>query len=313
MGLKTSDGVKHWTLIGWVCLALAGCSPNPSAELRPQLFDGNRAYRHVEKLVGYGPRPAGSTALGSSATYIASQFQEFGLTTEEQVFQARTPRGTIQFRNLVAKTTGRGGPGQVIVLGAHYDTKFMEQFRFVGANDGGSGVGVLLEMARIAGNQPNLWFVVFDGEEAVVEYTAQDGLWGSRFFVEDLKGRKQVDWIKAFVLLDMVGDAQLNITIPGNSTPALTQRVFDAARLMGYRDRFGYREGAMIDDHVPFLKAGIPAVDLIDFEYGSAPGLNDYWHTAQDTLDKVGPRSLEAVGRTTLRLIAQMQKDPPRR
>lgn len=300
--------MREIILTGLACLTLAGCGPKPGVAIRPQLFDGNRAYRHVEKLVGYGPRPSGSGALGGAATYISSQLQEFGLTVEEQVFQAQTPRGVVQFRNIVGKTSGRGGPGRVIVLGTHYDTKLFNQFRFVGANDGGSGVGVLLEMARVAGNQLNLWFVFFDGEEAMVDYGPQDGLWGSRSFVEDLKRNQRVDWIKAFILLDMVGDARLNVTIPANSAPALTRRLFDAARAVGYRDYFGYRDNATLDDHVPFLEAGIPAVDLIDFEFGSAPGLNDYWHTAQDTLDKISPRSLEIVGRTTLQLIADLQR-----
>ncbi len=294
-------------------LTLVSCGPRPHSEIRPQLFDGQRAVRHVEQLVGYGPRPSGSVALGYAATYISAQLQEFGLETREQVFRASTPRGVMQFRNIIGQTRGRGGPGQVIVLGAHYDTKMFEDFRFVGANDGGSAVGVLLEIARVAGNQPNLWLVFFDGEECMVEYGPQDGLWGSRFFVEDLKGKQQVDWIKAFVLLDMVGDARLHITIPRNSTPALAQRVFDAARDMGYRDYFGYFNGHITDDHTPFLEAGIPAVNLIDFEYGSAPGLNDYWHTPHDSLDKINPRSLAITGQTTLRLIALLQNSPPLR
>jgi len=299
--------MKRWELIAVACLTVAGCAPKPSQEIQPQLFDGQRAYRHVERLVGYGPRPAGSLALGMTATYISSQLQEFGLTVEEQVFRSATPRGGKQFRNIIGKTPGRGGPGQVIILGSHYDTKDFDQFPFVGANDGGSSTGVLLEMARVAGSQPNLWFVFFDGEEAMVEYGPNDGLWGSRFFVEQLKGDRRTDWIQAFILLDMVGDARLNVTVPRNSTPALAQAVFDAARALGYRDQFGYHTGDVTDDHVPFLEAGIPAVDLIDFQYGSAPGLNDYWHTPQDTLDKIRPRSLEIVGRTTLKLIAQLR------
>jgi glutaminyl-peptide cyclotransferase len=300
------------TRLGLVAVALwwAGCGPSPHTEIRPQLFDGNRAYRHVERLVNYGPRPPSSVALGTAAVYIAAQLQEFGLEAQEQVFRAQTPRGVMQFRNVVGRTKGRGGPGQVILLGAHYDTKILPQFQFVGANDSGSGVGVLLEIARVAGNQPNLWFVFLDGEEAMVDYGPQDGLWGSRFFVEDLKGTDRVNWIKAFILLDMVGDANLNVTVPRNSTPALTQLVFDAARDTGHRDRFAYHNGPITDDHVPFLEAGIPALDLIDFEYGSAPGLNDYWHTAEDRLDKLSPRSLAAVGQTTLRLISLLQKTP---
>jgi len=174
----------------------------------------------------------------------------------------------------------------------------------------GSSTGVLLEMARVASAQPNVWFVFFDGEEAMVEYGANDGFWGSKYFVKDLQGKDQANWIKSMVLLDMVGDAHLNITIPSDSTGALVQRVFQAANDTGHRDHFGYRNSAILDDHVPFLSAGIPAVDLIDFEYGSAPGLNDYWHTDKDTLDKISPRSLELVGQTALRLLWLLQQSP---
>jgi glutaminyl-peptide cyclotransferase len=287
---------------------LAGCGSKPPPELQWDQFDGTRAYRHVEKLVGFGPRPSGSVELSQAATYIAAQLQEAGLEIEYQLFSAPTPRGQVQFRNIVGKTRGgRGGPARVIVLGSHYDTKWMTNTPFVGANDGGSSVGVLLEMARVASAQPNLWFAFFDGEECMLEYGAQDGLWGSKFFVKDLKAENQVGWIKAMILLDMVGDAHLNITMPANSDGALVQQVFDASRALGYRDLFGFRETEILDDHFPFVSAGIPAVDLIDFEFGSAPGLNDYWHTEKDTLDKISPRSMEVVGKTTLRLLSLLR------
>ena len=157
---------------------------------------------------------------------------------------------------------------------------------------------------------PNVWFVFFDGEEAVKEYSNEDGLVGSRFFVEQLKADKRVDWIKGVILLDMVGDAHLNVTVPGNSTGKLVEGVFAAARDVGSRDYFTLGKTDMLDDHVPFLRVGIPAVDLIDFEYGSAPGLNDYWHTEKDTLDKLSPRSLEIVGQTTLRLLVSLRASP---
>ena len=292
-------------LITAVGLTLAGCgrstSPPPA---RPEDFSGQRAYAHVEQLVAFGPRPSGSVELAKSGDYIAARLREYGLTVEEQTFTAPTPRGSIRFRNIIGKTrTQRGGTAGVVVIGSHYDTKWFEQFRFVGANDGGSSTGVLLELARVAAAQPNLWFVFFDGEEAMVEYGPADGLWGSKHFVAELKRAGQVGRIKAMVLLDMVGDARLEIEMPSNGDGALIQQVFDAARAGGTRDYFGYRGGALLDDHEPFLAAGIPAVDLIDFTNGSKPGLNDYWHTEQDTLDKISPRSLEIVGQTTLRLL----------
>jgi Zn-dependent M28 family amino/carboxypeptidase len=178
----------------------------------------------------------------------------------------------------------------------------------VGANDGGSSTGTLLEIARVAAGQPNLWFVFFDGEEAMVEYSNEDGLWGSKYFVENLKGKNAVRQIKAMVLLDMIGDKNLNVIVTGS----LVDKVFDAARATGFREYFKYAGNGMLDDHVPFLRAGIPAVDLIDFDFGSAPGLNDYWHTEKDTLDKISPHSMEIVGQTTLRLIELLQNQPAR-
>jgi Zn-dependent M28 family amino/carboxypeptidase len=166
---------------------------------------------------------------------------------------------------------------------------------------------VLLEVARLAAAQPDLWFVFFDGEECLVEYGPEDGFWGSKFFVEQLKGDNQIKQFGAMILLDMVGDADLNIKMPANSDPALVQQVFEAARALGYRDMFGYRQTEVSDDHTAFMLVGIPAVDLIDFDYGSAPGLNDYWHTEKDTLDKISLRSLEVVGRTTLRLVSLLR------
>ena len=297
-----------------VLLLICGCGPRSErGEIPWQQFSGALAYGHVEKLVGFGARPSGSAALGRSAAYIKEQLlkeqlQSDGLTVEEQIFTAPTPYGPKQFRNLIAKTRlQHGDPHRIIVIGSHYDTKFMTNITFVGANDGGSSTGVLLELAHRTAQQPDLWFVFFDGEEAMVEYGDRDGLWGSKFFVEELKRTGQAERVKAMVLLDMVGDADLHVMIPANSTGWLAQNVFDAARATGFRDFFGFHRAEILDDHIPFLRAGIPAIDLIDFEFGSAPGLNDYWHTDKDTLDKISPRSMEIIGQTTLRLIALLQ------
>ncbi len=294
-----------------VAFLLAGCAPTPPGEIDWRAFDGNRAFAHAEKLVGFGPRPSGSEALARQADYLVAQLREFGLEAEEQTFRAATPRGTIEFRNVVGKTRGGGGGArQVILLGAHHDTKWMTNITFVGANDGASGVAVLLEIARVSARQPNLWFGFFDGEECIREYGPDDGLHGSRHFVEQLQKAGQTDWVKAMILLDMVGDARLNVTLPADGDGRLIAEVFEAARDTGHRDFFGYSPAPILDDHVPFLRAGIPAVDIIDFQFGSAPGRNDYWHTGQDTLDKISPRSLQIVGQTVLRLIFRLQNSP---
>jgi glutaminyl-peptide cyclotransferase len=280
----------------------AGCSQKSPPAIPWQSFSGERAMAQAEKLVSFGPRPSGSEAMKQQGDYIAAQLREFGLEVEEQTFQANTPRGPVEFRNLIGKT--RGGAGPVILIGAHYDTKWFTNMTFVGANDGASGSAVLLELARVTASQPNLWFVFFDGEECVRDYGADDGLHGSRHFVQSAGN------IRAMVLLDMVGDAHLNIRLPLNGDPTLTEQVFEAARDTGHRDYFCLGKGEILDDHVPFLQDGIPAVDLIDFEYGSAPGLNDYWHTDQDTLDKLSPKSLAVVGQTVLRMITLLEQTP---
>lgn len=293
--------------VALILLLLGGCGGSQAPQPIPwQQYSGARAYEHTTKLVEYGPRPSGSEALGRAATYITTQLQDYGLTAEEQVFMAQTPFGPKQFRNVIAKTRGQpDGPNRVIIIGSHYDTKIFTNLMFVGANDGGSSAGTLLEIARVAADQPNLWFVFFDGEEAMVQYTDEDGLWGSKFFVDNLKAKDQVKQIKAMVLLDMIGDKDLSVTVAGSFVP----KVFDASRVAGFRDYFKYGGNGLLDDHVPFLRAEIPAVDLIDFEFGSAPGLNDYWHTEKDTLDKLSPHSMEIVGQTTLRLIELLQNE----
>ncbi len=288
-----------------IALVLAvGCA-KPAPFPQPQAFSATNAFHHVTQLVAFGPRPSGSEALARSADYLAAQLQAAGVRAEVQEFRAGTPRGPVTFRNVIGRTKSTGG--KLIVIGSHYDTKYLPDIRFVGANDGGSSSGVLLELARVLAGQPDLVFVFFDGEEAMEEYRVADGLWGSRYFVEMLKAQGQVRQVAAMILLDMVGDANLNITLPSTGTPALLATVFRAAEMLGYRQAFSYSGYEIVDDHIPFLTAGIPAVNLIDFEYGSAPGRNDYWHTAEDTLDKLSLHSLEIVGQTTIQLVKLMR------
>ena len=296
---------KFILTLSTACL-LASCSPKLPTEVDWRSFDGKRAINHVRALVNIGPRPAGSPALTKACSYIASQLEEAGLEVQEQVFMASSPRGPLQFRNVIGKSPRRG-TDPIIIIASHFDTKYLPDINFVGANDGGSSSGALLELARCAAMMPNVWFVFFDGEEAIQEYSTSDGLIGSKFFVEQLKADKQVDSIKAVILLDMVGDASLNVTLPPNCTAKLVEEVFAAARDVGCREAFTLAKGDILDDHTPFMRVGIPAVDLIDFEYGSALGKNDYWHTDKDTLDKLSPRSLEIVGQTTLRLLCRLR------
>ena len=303
--------IRLLALTGFV----AGCTPPAPKPIDPQKFDARRALAHTTALVNMGPRPAGSPTLARAASYISAQLQEAGIVVAEEVFTAPSPRGPLQFRNIIGKTARkRGGTGQILIVAGHYDTKYLPNINFVGANDGGSSAGALLEIARCAAAQEDIWFAFFDGEEAIRDYDANDGLVGSKFLVDSLKGDGRLKQIRACIVLDMIGDANLKISIPANSTPALVDKAFTAAREGGVRDFFelGPESRPTLDDHVPFLRAGIPAIDLIDFDYGSAPGKNDYWHTEKDTLDKLSPRSFEIVGQTTLRLLAKLRAEAPK-
>lgn len=223
-----------------------------------------------------------------------------------------TPVGELMFRNVRGRIPGTGD--RVVLLGSHYDTKTGIE-GFVGANDSGSSTGLLLELARVLqanGPQPlGIQFAFFDGEESRLRYGPNDGFHGSRHWAEAMEADGSLSNLAAMILLDMVGDRDLTITIPRNGTPWLTSLAFDAARTEGARQRFQLYPYTVGDDHEEFFARGVPAIDLIDFQFGSAPGKNDYWHTAQDTLDKLSAESLGLVGRVAARMVAGVSRRPP--
>jgi len=273
--------------------------------------DGGRAFEYVRRFVALGPRPSGSAGAERAANWIADECRNLGWTPEIdewKEWKEQTPLGPCVFRNVLVKVPGRGR--RYVLVGAHYDTKRLPDAPdFVGANDSGSGVGVLLELLRVirqtgAWAGPPLLVAFFDGEECVVRYGPRDGLHGSRRLAGRLDafgGRRNC---AAVIVLDMIGDRDLTITLPQDTPPALAQAVFRAAESEGGRDRVGWflRAESILDDHTPFQRKGIPAVDLIDFEYGPD---NAWWHTDQDTLDKLSPESLAFVGRLCLRVIME--------
>jgi Zn-dependent M28 family amino/carboxypeptidase len=212
--------------------------------------------------------------------------------------------------NLIAKF--RAPARETVIVAGHYDTKRFDQFRFVGANDGGSSAALLVELARVLGtrrNALNYWLVFFDGEEAVQDWSATDSLYGSRHLVEKLSSSGGLSRLQALILVDMIGDAQLRILRESSSTPWLTDLVFNVAQRLGYGRYFVNSEHALDDDHMPFINAGVAAVDLIDFDYGPH---NSYWHTAQDTLDHCSPQSLTIVGRVVVATLNELEKSPHR-
>jgi glutaminyl-peptide cyclotransferase len=286
-------------------VALLVCTTSASQRKGPSV-DGNLAYSHVERLVGFGPRPPGSPAIAQSQTYITDVLKKLNLQVEHQDFLANTPNGTVSMKNIVAKADLSEKP--VVILGSHYDTKVMTNAAFVGANDGGSSTGLLLELARVFSQRRNafsVWFVFFDGEEAQREWSETDSLYGSRHFVEKLKAAGQTRAIKAMVLMDMVGDRDLKLENDASSTSWLMGLVRRSAVELGYGKYLAASQKGMVDDHVPFIRAGIAAVDLIDYEYGF-----NIWHTPNDTLDKISPRSLKIVGDIVVRTVENLNQKP---
>jgi len=288
-------------------LPLLGCQPEENIELPP--FDGDRAFAEVEALVQFSPRDAGTSNGWKAAEHISHRLESFGIETKIDTFTDMTPEGEKTFRNVIGRIPGK--TDRWIILGSHFDTMpGIENFQ--GANDSGSSTGVLLEIARMLGQERlvpevGILFAFFDGEEGIAHYVPGDGLHGSRHMAESLVQTGEVKNIKAMVLLDMVGDKDLHFTIPYNSSRTLVKEVLDAARTTGHRDRFSLSRGSIItDDHVPFLEIGIPAIDIIDFRFGSEPGLNNYWHTEEDNLKNISAQSLEIIGEITLQLLEQL-------
>ncbi|MEI6165969.1 MAG: M28 family peptidase [bacterium] len=279
-------------------------APAIKADYQVSEFKGSDAFTEVDHFLKSGSGVAGSPAAGKAADYLVRRLQEMDVSASMDTFEEATPDGVKTFRNVIGVIPGF--QKRIIILGAHYDLKSGID-SFVGANDSGSGVGLLLAMAPVlkaasaAGNE--VWLVFLDGEECRVNYGPNDGLHGSRHLAGKLVAEGRVPKVQAFILVDMIGDRDLNVTLPRNSDPALMAAVFKAAAAAGTRAVFALSDYTILDDHQPFLDKGIPAVDLIDFQYGSAPHLNDYWHTANDTLDKLSANSLEIVGQVVLRVM----------
>src|SRR5262249_16580199 len=291
-------------------LLLASCSrqsADSDAAGKDGEFSAARAYDHVKKLVALGPHPSGSEAIKKAQQYIESELKTYGLKITEDNFDAKTPRGTIPMKNIIAEL--RGEKPDVVLITGHYDTKL--QPGFVGANDGGSSAAAVLETARaLSKTKPEytLWFVFFDGEEAVVDWSAMGGMdntYGSRHLASKLKSEGSLNLVRALVLFDMIGDKDLDIKREGESTPWMVDAIWRSARALGYQKNFLEAEQYISDDHLPFMNAGVLVVDLIDFNYG--PG-HSYWHTNLDTLDKISGESIKIVADVVIRALPEIFK-----
>jgi len=273
-------------------LGLGGCGGEVTA---PQV-DPITAYRYTLEIANAGERPSGSPVLAQQADFIAATAKQFGATTRINDFEDDTPLGKMRFRNVIAEVPGRN-TSQFVLIGCHYDTKKMfSHIHFVGANDGASGVGALLAMIKAAAKKKpplTLRFVFFDGEESLYEYDHGDGLFGSRHDAAALEKSGELKQCRAMILLDMIGDRDLDITLPQGTDPDLAQRCFAAASKLGMTAKqVKWFKDDITDDHTPFKERGIPTIDLIDFDYGPN---NSWWHTSEDTIDKIAPESLAAA------------------
>jgi glutaminyl-peptide cyclotransferase len=263
-------------------------------------FSGEKAFAHVQRLVDFGPRPAGSEAIEKSRHYIEDQLRRSGWQVTRQAFTDDTPRGKVQFVNLIAQFPNQGHTAPLFLFCSHYDTKTFDAIRFVGANDGGSSTGLLLELARVIALHPNLAskieLVFFDGEEAYDHFSETDGLYGSRYFAKQLEGSAKR--FRGGILFDMVGDSSLDVTLPADSPSEMARDIFAAAETLKLRNHFTYLDREMIDDHSPLNAIGVPTIDVIDFDY-------PWWHTAGDTTDKISPKSLQIVGSVALYYLSE--------
>jgi Zn-dependent M28 family amino/carboxypeptidase len=266
-------------------------------------FDGKRAFAHVAKQVSFGPRPSGSQAILETQDYLQSELKSYGCTVETDSFTADTPIGRLPMKNILVKIPG-DKPG-AILLGTHYDTKRLENF--VGADDGGSSTGVMLELARLLctlHGRYNVWIVFFDGEEAMKEWSDTDSRYGSRQMAARLANSGDISKIRAFLLADIVGTRTPHFNRESDSTKWLTDLVWGVAKKLGYANTFVDQSEQVSDDHDSFLKRNVPSVDVIDLDR-----VNDvpYWHTPQDTLDKISAKTLAIVGHVFLESVKQLQ------
>ncbi len=307
----------------------------------PRGFSGQDALTHAEAVTQFGPRPSGTPAHERTQKYIQAALESWKLKPEVDRFVADTPIGKVSMANIVARIPGRavapanqrgsaggrtpalgagsaggslddsgGKTDRVVIVAGHYDTKRIPGIRFVGANDGGSSTGLLLELARVLARGPRrereVWIVFLDGEESQAgPWTPVDSLHGSRRMAQKLGASGEAARVQAVLVVDMIGDRQLDLLREQNSTGWLSALVREVAAGLGLEQVFGSDATAIEDDHMPFLGIGLAAADLIDFHYGPN---NSYWHTAKDTTDKLSARSLETVGRIVLGTIDALGK-----
>jgi glutaminyl-peptide cyclotransferase len=321
------------SLLVWVALSAVACAPKcsdtavPNASdsvpaVKPELsplvacVDRLRAMAHVERVVAFAPRHAGTSGLEETRKYIEKELQSVGLSPVRHSFTAHTPHkdvGSVPLANISVTIPGTEKKEKRILLSGHFDGKLIDGVEFVGANDGGSSTAVLLEMARCLHEHPSsqtVQLVFFDGEEALVDWTDSDSLYGSKHFAALLAETGDHKKISALVNIDMVGDPNLRFVDEQNSSAHVFAALRQSAEQLGRSDLFGGQTMSVADDHLPFLELGIPAANLIDFFYGPGWNSNQWWHTADDNMSNISAESLQITGQLVLNALHSLSKEP---
>ncbi len=293
----------------------SGAGANAASEELLACLDGERALGHIERLIALGPRHAGTPGAAKAREMIAGTLRGFGLEPRLDEFTARTPHpelGRVEMANVLVDIPGPGE--RIVMIGGHFDGKIIERGTFKGANDGGSSTAVLLEMARCLKEHPlpcPVRLVFFDGEEALVEWSDSDGLYGSKHMAAELKASGEHRSIAALVVVDMIGDRRLRIFRDPLSTPWVYAALRRSAERLGSETLMRGPRISIEDDHTPFQRVGIPSAVLIDLRFGPGYRSNAYWHTEQDDVDKLSPENMAAVGRIVLGALPALSSGPP--
>ena len=264
---------------------------------------GASALEFTRRAVAFGPRPPGSAADIALQNYIISELRKDGCEIIEDAFKTKTPQGMIAMKNIIAKFPGKGPAHRAIAITGHFDTKYFPGRKFVGASDGGSSTGLLLELARVLAHQPRIddvYLAFFDGEEAFGEWSDTDSLYGSRHLAARWRQDGTLQRLKALINVDMIGDKNLDIPRESNGDAALNKLVWSTAADLGYKAFFTDQQIGEDDDHMPFVRAGVAAIDLIDIDYPP-------WHNDTDTMDKLSAQSMEIVGTVVYQVIQRLE------
>jgi len=286
-------------------LNFPGAAPAPLHDA----FSSKGAYDYTARVAGFGERWPGSPGHQKTQDLVKQVLTKNGARIETDDFTAATPRGPIAVHNIIGKFNVTADPKQTIfILAGHYDTLFKPGF--IGANDGASSTAILLAFADALKDQKTkmqIWLVWTDLEEALESFVGDDGLYGSRHLAQKLAANGTAPRIKGFFLLDMIGDKDLGVARETTSKAWLQDYIAQAAKQLGYGQYFFQYEASIIDDHAPFLRAGVPAVDVVDARFGrmgpNLDGMGEFHHANTDTMDKVSQRSLEIVGKTILKAV----------